>query len=442
MNLTTLRDRIANKTAKIGVIGLGYVGLPVACEFARVGFDTLGIDIQSDRIEKINVGISPIEGNEPGLQKLLTQVINQGRLRATTKYETLQDRDIISINVETPVDENHKPQYVALRAVLRTLGPILKPGALVVVESTIAPGTMEGLTRPLLEQSTGRKLNEGFYLGHCPERVMPGKLLANLRNLSRVCGGATPKTAEAMVQLYAHVVQADLDATDYLTAELVKTTENAYRDVQIAFANEIALLCESLGADVWKVRPLVNKSPSRNMHLPGAGVGGHCIPKDGWLLIANAPESFKAHIIPHARQINESMPQHVFDLTVGMLADAGVPLSSARVVVMGYAYLENSDDTRHTPSDPLIISLQKAGVETIVHDPFVEGYKGDWKTAVCGADAAVFMVAHDAYRKINLHELKLLLRNPILVDGRHIFDVEDMRIVGLRGRCLGTAINL
>jgi UDP-N-acetyl-D-mannosaminuronic acid dehydrogenase len=156
---------------------------------------------------------------------------------------------------------------------------VLKEGSLVIIESTIAPGTVKRVVQPIFEKATGRKLNQGFYLGACPERVMPGKLLSNLSQMSRVCGGSTPEVADLMVDLYRNFVQGDLDTAEIITAELVKTTENAYRDVQIAFANEVALICEANGADVWKVRELVNKSPSRNMHLPGAGVGGHCIPQ-------------------------------------------------------------------------------------------------------------------------------------------------------------------
>ena len=230
--------------------------------FAAEGFDVTGVEIRQERVDKINRGISPIEGKEPGLAELLAKVVAAKKLRATSSYQDLADCDIILIDVETPVDEHdHSPRYQALGAALRSLGKALKDGALVIVESTIAPGTMQTFVLPILEESSQRRLNEGFYLGCCPERVMPGKLLANLRNLSRVVGGGSPQTAAIMQALYRHVVNADLDTADWITAELVKTTENAYRDVQIAFANEVALICEALGGDVWKVRQLVNKSP-------------------------------------------------------------------------------------------------------------------------------------------------------------------------------------
>ncbi|HNS61409.1 MAG TPA: nucleotide sugar dehydrogenase, partial [Anaerolineales bacterium] len=260
MNLNELRARIANKTAKLAVIGQGYVGLPVAALFAGQGFDVLGVDIKPGLAEKINAGINPIEGFEPGLAELLKEGISSGRLRATADYKELADRDVFIVAVETPVDDNHIPRYNALRAALTSLASVMKHGALVIIESTIAPRTMNDLVLPLLEKQSGKKVNEGFYLGNCPERVMPGKLLNNLRKMSRVVGGMTPETSEMMIALYKNFVEADLDPADCITAELVKTVENAYRDVQIAFANEVALVAEAAGGDVWKVRELVNKS--------------------------------------------------------------------------------------------------------------------------------------------------------------------------------------
>jgi UDP-N-acetyl-D-mannosaminuronic acid dehydrogenase len=431
MDLSDLVSRIENKEARIGVIGLGYVGLPVACLFAEAGFDVLGVEIRVDRVEQINAGICPIKGNEPGLADLLAQVVAGGWLRATTEYEALCDRDVITINVETPVDEDREPRYNALRSVLRRLGPMLKDGALVIVESTIAPGTMDQVVEPLLEECSGKQANEGFYLGHCPERVMPGKLLANLRGVSRVCGGATPETAEVMMALYGYVVEGDLDPADCVTAELVKTVENAYRDVNIAFANEVALVCEAVGGDVWKVRELVNKSPGRNMLLPGAGVGGHCIPKDPWLLIANVGDYFKPQLIPAARAVNDGMPLHMVDLTVEALEGGGVPIEDAEVAVLGYAYLENSDDTRNSPSEVVVARLRQLGAEVVIHDPYVREYQGDLAERVREADALVVMVRHAEYRNLDLSAIGIALRTGIIVDGRHVYDLSQMENTAL-----------
>lgn len=435
--LAELKLKLETGQAVVGVIGLGYVGLPVACAFAQAGFYVVGADIDAERVALIQQGVSPIEGDEPGLAELLAEAIASGRLAATTDYQQLAAADVVLIDVETPVDDDHIPRYRALQAAVRSLASVLKRGGLVIVESTIAPGTVDHIVKPLLAEQTGWQVNQDFYLGACPERVMPGKLLANLRQLSRVCGGSTPEVAEAMVALYRHIVAADLDVADVLTAELVKTTENAYRDVQIAFANEVALICEAVGGDVWRVRKLVNKSPYRQMHLPGAGVGGHCIPKDPWLLAhglhwsaSDTTERHPLRLIPAARQINDGMPRHVGEVTLAALQAHGLSPNEAKVAVMGYAYLENSDDTRNSPSAVLVDFLRQAQVEVVIHDPWVAAYQGDLWASVNGCDAAIFMVAHQQYRALALAQLHAALRTPVLIDGRHLFDSHTAQTIG------------
>jgi UDP-N-acetyl-D-mannosaminuronic acid dehydrogenase len=227
-----------------------------------------------------------------------------------------------------------------------------------------------------------------------------------------------------------------MDAVDCLTAELVKTMENAYRDVQIAFANEMALLGEDLGADVWQVCELVNKSPHREMHLPGAGVGGHCIPKDPWLLIANA-EALEPRLIPTARAVNDGMPLHMADLTIKALEEAGVDVAEAKVGVLGYAYLENSDDTRNSHSEALVTRLHELGANVVIHDPYVREYQGDLEERMQGCDALVVMVAHDSYSRLSLSKLRTSVRRPILIDGRSVFSVEEVEAAGWAYRCVG-----
>ncbi|MBN1661660.1 MAG: nucleotide sugar dehydrogenase, partial [Anaerolineae bacterium] len=333
--------------------------------------------------------------------------------------------------VETPVEaETKKPAYRALRSALTDLAPHLSRGTMVIIESTIAPRTMDNIVRPLLEEATGLKVNEDFYLVNCPERVMPGKLLQNIREMHRVVGGMNRDAAELAVQFYRHVVEGDLDPVDCVTAEVVKTAENAYRDVQIAFANEMALICQDLGTDVWQVRELVNKAPYRAMHLPGAGVGGHCIPKDSWLLIAWGSEDLDARLMPTARAVNDAMPLHMVDLARRGLAEAGVALEGARVAVLGYAYLENSDDTRNSPTVPFVEALRAAGAEVVIHDPFVEEYATDLDEVVTGADCVAVMVRHDDYLSVDLGTWRDRLSHPIVVDGRHVFDKAQARAAG------------
>jgi UDP-N-acetyl-D-mannosaminuronic acid dehydrogenase len=318
----------------------------------------------------------------------------------------------------------------------------------VIIESTLAPGTTDKLVRPLLEAG-GHLAGQDFFLAHCPERVMPGRLLSNLAHMSRVLGGHTPEGARLAQALYSHIVEADLDLTDCVTAELVKTAENAYRDVQIAFANELALICEHVGADVWRVRVLVNKSPGRDVLLPGAGVGGHCIPKDPWLLAYGASEMVQAKLIPTAREINDYMPLHMAELTMDALEEVGVEIEGAQIAVLGYAYLENSDDTRNTPSVTLIHRLEELGAEVRVHDPYVAQYQGDLAERLRGCDAVVVMVKHDLYQTLNLAHLNEWLScsgrrfrgaRPVLVDGRRVFDRDEALAAGFvfRGVGLGT----
>lgn len=435
-SLSSLRAGIENRTATIGVIGLGYVGLPAACVIAEAGFRVTGIDLDGRRVALINSGQSPIEGDEPGLAQLLARVIDSKHLRASTVHKDLDKADVVLICVDTPVDADHRPRFKALRSACEQLGPALKKGALVIIESTIAPGTIDNVVRQALEASTGGRAGERFHLGHCPERVMPGKLLRNMRTLSRVCGGSSPEVADVMVALYSTYVEADLDPVDCLTAELVKTAENAYRDVSIAFANQLAVICEVAGGDVWRVRELVNKVPGRYVLLPGGGVGGHCIPKDSWLLAAPLGADAESSLLGIARRINDGMPEHVADL-VGELVDSK---SHAKVAVLGYSYLENSDDTRNSPSAVLIAILTGRGFNVRVHDPFVHEHAGDLMEVLRGADCAVLMVAHSAYRDLDLGAASSEMAQPRMVDARGLFKAENLKAAGFTYRTIGVGV--
>ena len=419
MPLFDLRKKIENRSAKLAVIGLGYVGLPVAALFAKKGFRVVGVDIKQDRVDLINSGISPIEGKEPGLAELISEVVESGTFHATTDYKELSDADVVLIDVETPVNADHIPEYQALRSAVKSLSSILKNGALVIVESTVMPGTISNVILPIIEEETGMVCNKDFYLGNCPERVMPGKLLHNLRKMSRVAGGGTRETAKLMADLYSIVVEADVDTADWITAEIVKTAENTYRDVQIAFANEVALICEALGADVWRVRKLVRKSPGREMLLPGAGVGGHCIPKDPWLLASSVRESdVPVRLIPAAREINSGMPDHVFNLLKNRMED----LNKKRILILGYAYLSDSDDARNSPSEELVKLIKNTGAIIVIHDPFIKKYSGDMIEKAENCDAVVLMTAHSEYESIDLKQLKRVMQTPFIIDGRNILD--------------------
>jgi UDP-N-acetyl-D-mannosaminuronic acid dehydrogenase len=440
-SMQTLNEKIQRKTAKVAVIGLGYVGLPVACMLADAGFKVVGVDLKQDRVDLINQGISPIEGKEPGLSDLLNQVFARGTLKATTDYEELKNVDVVLIDVETPIDDEHIPQYEALRSAVKSLGKVMKDGLLVIVESTIAPGTMESLVRPVIEESSGKKSGDDFFLGTCPERVMPGKLLANLRNMSRVCGGDTPEIAETMKKFYRHIVQSDLDAAELITAEITKTAENAYRDVNIAFANELALICQSVGADFLKVRELVNKSPGRNVLFAGGGVGGHCIPKDPWLLAYGAKGKADLMLIPAARAVNDSMPKHIIKILISALDTYDKKLEDASIAILGYAYLEDSDDTRNSPSEKLLELLIAEKADVVVQDPYVTPYQQDALDSIQNSDAVIIMVAHEVYKDIDLVEVRQRLRLPIVIDGRRVIDPGIAKQAGLNYYGIGYGLS-
>jgi len=436
MGLEALRKKIDDQSCKAAVIGLGYVGLPVAAMLADAGFDVLGIEIKKDRVEMINSGKSPIEGDEPGLEVMLAKAVQSKKLKATDQFHHLSDRDVILVNVETPVNKEHVPEYQALRSAVKSIAENMKEGALVIVESTIMPGTMNNIVLPIIEDASGKKCGEGFFLGNCPERVMPGRLLANLREMSRVVGGDSPETASVMKAFYEHIVDADIDEGDWITAELVKTVENTYRDVQIAFANEVALICEELGADVWRVRELVRKSPGREMLKPGAGVGGHCIPKDPWLLASSVREKdIEVKLIPAARGVNSSMPGHIVTLLKKEYPD----LKGKKILIMGIAYLENSDDTRNSPGEALEKLLDHSGAKTVKHDPYVENFKGDIYKAAKGCDAAVLVTAHSDYADVDFEKFKNNMKKPVLIDGRNLWEREKAENAGITFIRLGDA---
>ena len=412
---------------KLAVVGLGYVGVPVAAAMADAGLDVVGIDIDPSKVVAINAGRSPLKGEEPGLGDLVSRGAASGRLRASGRYAECDDADFVIVAVETPIDDlTHDPQLRALRSALASIGPHLKRGAIVSIESTIAPGTMASVVKPILEKRSGMREGRGFHLVHCPERVTTGKLLNNLYTLDRVLGGQRPAAIRKAVTFYGIIVKGKVHVTDWVTSEISKTAENAYWDVQLAFANELALICEELGADAYRVRELVNTSPFRAVLVPGAGVGGHCIPKDPWLLISRSLHGHPV-LIPAAREVNDFMPTRTAQLVEEGLLASGRKVKGARVTVLGLAYKENTDDVRNSPALAVIKELRRKGAEVRIHDTHVESTRGyevlrDLDAAVRGADAIVVATAHDPYRRLNWTRLGRLVRRKVFVDGRNVAD--------------------
>ena len=435
----------------ITVIGMGYVGIPMAVLLADAGNNVIGIQRRSERsgwkIDWLNEGKCPIGGNEPDLPEMLKRVVSEGRLKVTDNYEVIAETDVVLIDVQTPTDEDHVPRYESLIEVCNKLGPYLKPGKVVIIESTVAPGTTEYMVKPILEKQSGLNagLPNGFGLCFSCERVMVGRLIHNIRLYPKIVGGIDEESAAIARSIYEPVVKAGVYSTNIMTAEVSKTVENAYRDVQIAFANEVALLCESLGIDVYKVREFVNNLPNdpsvphanpvRNMHFPGAGVGGHCLPKDSWLLMhgykkyGQTKNQYPVSLLTVARYLNDWMPIHMVDLLETALKEAGKELRNSTVCVLGYAFLENSDDPRNTPTIPLLKELEKRGAKYRIHDPYIstdEGYiiEQDLETALAGCDAMIIMTKHNEYKSITPDMLKSYSKVKVIIDGRDTLDPE------------------
>ena len=438
---------------KIVVIGMGYVGIPAAVLLADVdGFNVVGIQRRSKRsgwkIDWLNNGKNPIGGEEPGLSELIEKVVKKGTFRVTDDFSECKDAKAILIDVQTPTDEDGIPHYESLKEVSMQVGRYMKRDALVVIESTVAPGTTENVVKPILEQESKLKAGKDFSLAFSYERVMVGRLLHNIINYPRIVGGLNEDSAKRAIDLYKNIVNAQLLPTDVLTAEVAKVVENTYRDVNIAFANEVALMCESLGVDVFKIRDLVNTLPNdpsnpsanpiRNMHFPGAGVGGHCLPKDPWLLKygVDAYGTFKVepHIIVKSRELNLWMPTHMAELVEEGLTEAGQKLEGAKIAIFGVAFLENSDDTRNTPSQVLYELLTKKGAKPVLHDPYVRDFDipftTDLNEAIEGADAIVIVTRHNEYLSLDLSLVINKMRTPVLVDGRDAYKKEECENLG------------
>jgi UDP-N-acetyl-D-mannosaminuronic acid dehydrogenase len=362
---------------------------------------------------------------------MLKRLVTEMKLSATQDFSACKDAHAILIAVQTPFDiQKMEPKYTSLESALTDVGKNLSKGTLVLIESTIAPTTMERVVKPILEEESKLKAGEDFFLANCPERVMPGRLLQNIKEYDRVVGGINEKSALKAVELYRQIVEGELFPTDSLTAEIVKTSENAYRDVQIAFANEIALICEKLSVNAYEVRELVNKCPFRDMHIPGAGVGGHCLPKDSWLLAYGVKNKFSPRLITLGREINDFMPHHMVELIESALSDAQLKTQDAVVTVLGVAYLADSDDTRNSPAQPIINELTNKGAKIRVHDPFVKDFEelemsDNLDEALADSDCLVLVTAHSAYKVLDLDEIKKTLRTPIIVDGRNVFDKDE-----------------
>ncbi|MFW9946274.1 MAG: nucleotide sugar dehydrogenase [Candidatus Odinarchaeota archaeon] len=448
----------------IVVIGMGYVGIPMAAILADIDdFFVTGIQRKSQRsgwkIEWLNSGKNPFEGEEPGLDELITRVVKNKKFYVSDSYDACNNADYILIDVQTPVEiEDKIPRYESLIEVSEKISKHMKKGVTIIIESTVAPGTTDNIVQPILEEGSGLKRGEDFYLVFSFERVMPGKLLEFITDIPRVIGGGCKEANERAMFLYGKVVKEDLQITDTLTAELTKCIENAYRDVNIAFANEMALLSEDFGRNIFEIIKLINQRKDRMMHYPGSGVGGHCLTKDPWLLLygydkyTKGKNKSKIKIIPDSRTLNDYMPKHMVELMENALEEVGKLLDNIKVVLLGVSYKANTDDIRNTPTEHIVKILTNKyhshNIMYIAHDPYVKSkdynlteFTTDFNEAVSEADVLIFTTNHKQYYNIDLNDLKKRVRTPIIIDGRNIFNKKDAESRGFIYRKVGEGAN-
>lgn len=361
-----LKEQILHRTAQIGVIGLGYVGLPFAVEKAKVGFQVTGFDRNEARNEQINQGenyIGDVKDQE------LRDVVERGLLVATNDTSRLGEMDAIIICVPTPLDQNLTPDLSYVRGVTEDIARHLRPGQLVSLESTTYPGTTEDVMLPILEKS-GLKVGQDFFLAHSPERVDPGNKRYSTKNTNKVVGGHDPASLDVAVALYSQTIDHVVPVSSAKAAEMVKVYENTFRAVNIALANEIALLCDRMDLNVWEVLDAAFTKPFGIMPFyPGPGVGGHCIPLDPHYLEWKAREfNFQTHFIALAGETNRKMPEFVVDKAARVLNLDKKALNGSRVLLLGMAYKGDLDDYRESPAIVIYDLLKKAGAEVSFHD--------------------------------------------------------------------------
>lgn len=453
MNKLELLLKERGHLKKIGVIGMGYVGIPSAVLFADAPCFNKVFGFQRNsrssgyKIDMLNRGESPLKGDEPDLENLLARVVKAGKLECTQDFSKISKLDAVTLAIQTPFanPKDLEPDFSALFDGIRNVGKYLRPGILVVLESTITPGTTEGIAKQILEEESDLKAGEDFALAHAPERVMVGRLLKNIREHDRIVGGINETSTRRAVELYSPVLTVGkvipMSAT---AAEVTKTAENTFRDLQIAAINQLALYCEGMGINVYDVRKgvdsLKGEGITRAVLWPGAGVGGHCLTKDTYHLergvkIGNShldyPEDTDSIYIL-ARKINDFMPTHMYNLTIAAFEKIRRSVKDAKIAMLGWAFIRDSDDARNTPSESYRNLCLKAEAKVVIHDPYVTNYPGieisdDLTTVIMDADAVVFFTDHSEYFNLKADWIRKVTgkENTIIVDGRNLIEPDD-----------------
>ena len=415
-----LRERIVKKTARVGVLGLGYVGLPLAVEFARAGFDVTGIDVQQSKIDALNRGHSYVKDIK---DSILQPLVESGKLRATSDLSVIQQLDTVDICVPTPLRKTKDPDMSYVVAATEAIAEHLHPGLLVMLESTTYPGTTEELVLPKLE-ARGLRAGEDFFLCFSPERVDPGNPKYKTANIPKVVGGITALCTELGALFYQQALETVVPVSSTRVAEMVKLLENTFRMINIGLVNEIALMCDRMNIDVWEVIDAAATKPFGFMPFyPGPGLGGHCIPVDPFYLSWKSKEAgIEARFIELAGYINGRMPEFVVEKIQNALNDAYKPVRGSRIHILGVAYKRDIDDVRESPALDIILLLQRRGALVSFTDPYVHSLQSqntvlesqDLLEGVRSADCVVIVTDHS-----NVDYGAVVEHSKIIVDTRN-----------------------
>lgn len=375
MYKTKILERIQNHTIKVGVCGLGYVGLPLAVEKAKAGFRTIGFDIQKEKVDMVNQGhnyIGDVVNEE------LKELAKNGMIRATSDFSFIKDVQFIAICVPTPLDDHQQPDITYVKESTIAISKYLQKGSMVVLESSTYPGTTEELVKPILEEGSGLTCGTDFYLGFSPERVDPGNKYFNTKNTPKVVGGVGEDAREVISAMYREVLDGDIhEVSCPAVAEMEKILENTYRNINIGLVNELAILCEKMGISVWEVIDAANTKPfGFQAFYPGPGLGGHCIPLDPYYLTWKAREyGFHTSMIESSMIINDRMPEYCVERCYKILNKEKKVLSNSKLLVLGVTYKNDIDDYRESPALKLIELLKKEHADVDFYDPYVPTFK-------------------------------------------------------------------
>lgn len=437
---SNLLSKIENYEAKICVIGLGQVGLPTALTFCQSGFDVTGHDINKDLLSSLNQSKTPFE--EKGLEELLKSCIASNRFHTNSSVgESIRNADVIIVCVATPLTSGIMPDLSYLEKACKSISEISLENKLVIIESSIPPGTFKGMVLPILGKRA--KLGKDFWAAFVPERLAPGIALSEIKTTPRVIGYADEESSKLAASLYKKMVTSQVVSTPVDVAEISKLVENAFRDVNVAFANEVGLICENYGIDVAELIKVCNSHPRVKLLQPGPGVGGPCLPKDPYLLL-NPPgkKKIESKIIIDSRNINDKMPHHVVDLVINALTDHGKKISESTVLVLGVSYKANVSDTRFSPSKDIVSNLGKNGCNVIVFDPKSKETFGGKRTeniweSMSQSDVLVIVTDHDEFKNLDLSKIKQTMRTPIIIDTRRIFSRALVEGLGIKYLSVG-----